>query len=115
MANQNDKPVMPDDYRPKTPMEFMAIYFEHEDGVKLLADAEAGKVFKALFRYAKDFANSYDDSLMVDTDGMEPMSAYIAGVIAGGVRRAAQRGRTTSFLRSGANGGGHPPKADGNL
>lgn len=115
MARQNDKPVMPDDYRPKTPLEFMAIYFEHERGVMLLTDEQAGKVFKALFTFAKDFAVNYDDSLMVETDGMEPMAAYIAEIIAGGIRRAAQSGRRTSFLRSGANGGGHPAKADDNL
>ena len=100
--------VVPDDYRPKTPLDFMAIYLEHEDGIKLLTDEQAGKVFKALFRYAKDYSNSYDDSLMVNTDGMEPMAAYIAGIVAGGIRRAAQSGRRTSYLRSGANGGGRP-------
>ena len=114
MARDDNKPVMPEDYKPKTPLDFMAIYLEHEDGIRLLTDAQAGKVFKALFAFTRDFSESYDNGLMIDSDGMEPMAAYIAGIIAGGVKRAAQKGRMTSFLRSGANGGGHPAN-DGNL
>lgn len=104
--------VVPDDYRPRKPMDYMAVYLEHEEAVKLLSDEEAGKIFKQLFTFAKEYASTYDDKLMPDTKGVNNngWAVYLANRIADGIRRAEQQRRRTSYSRSGVNNGGRPKK-----
>ena len=107
---QINRDEMPEDYRPQKRMEFMAIYLEHKQGVEMLTDEEAGRVFKRMFQLAEDYSESYDDSLRIDTDDLSPMASYIANIIGGGVKRSEDNRRHNSYARSGVNGGGRPKK-----
>ena len=104
------KMPMPDGYMPKKRLPYMALYFEHAEGVQALSDEQAGKLLKRLFALGQSFADSYDDGLCVDTSELEPLAAYVAKQMAGSLKRAAQGWRESSYNRSGANGGGRPSK-----
>lgn len=101
---------MPKDYKPNEEPRFFAMYLENERSFNRLSDEQAGKVVKRLFKYAHDYAKSYDDSLLPDCDGLSDGAAMLLDVIAGSIQRIYDGQRETSFLRSGANKGGRPSK-----
>lgn len=100
---------MPDDYRPKTPLAYMLLDFDTAKGFEMLDDAQAGKLIKRLIDYAKDYAASFDDSLRVDSAGLNDLAAYIADIAQGQIKRRTDVYRKTSYARS-ENNGGRPKK-----
>lgn len=101
---------MPDDYMPKKSPDFVPVYFEFERGFNRLSDEQAGAVLKRLYQYARDYAMSYDASLIPDYDGLDAGAEMLLEMMAGSVRRVYSGMRDTSYLRSGANNAGRPSK-----
>ena len=103
---------MPEDYKPTKPLEFIALDVDKREGFDALDDAEAGQVIKRLYCYAQDYADSYDASLQPDTYGLSQMAAFVLKLCCNSFRRMEDGRRETSFLRSGHNNAGRPPKID---
>lgn len=103
---------MPEDYKPSKPLEFLGLDMDKREGFEMLTDAEAGQVVKRLYRYAQDYADSYDASLIPDTSGLSQMAGFMLKVCCHSFRRMEDGRRESSFLRSGANGGGAPKKSE---
>ena len=101
---------MPFDYRPREPMRYMAVFMDCARGIFMLEDEEAGRIFKALYKVAEDYSQSYDASIEIDPDGLSILGKYIGDQLASGVKRAEDSRRETSYNRSKANGGGRPTK-----
>ena len=101
---------MPSDYMPNEPMSYAAVFLDYRDAIEALPDAQAGKLFKAVLRYADDYSRSYDASLKLDADAMKSMkdgTKGIALIVSNAVKRKADDYRLTSYGRS---LGGRPPK-----
>jgi hypothetical protein len=101
---------MPQGYKPREAEKYLALYFTDERSFNRLSDEQAGKVLKRLFRYARDYAESYDSSLEPDFDGLDAGAAMLMDSLAASIQRIYDGRRETSFLRSGANEGGRPSK-----
>lgn len=101
--------LMPADYKPSKPLEFIPLDMDKQRGFNMLSDEDAGQVIKRLYTYAEDYAASYDASLQPDYFGLSDMGAFMLEMLANSFRRMEDGRREKSFLRSGANGGGRPP------
>ena len=101
---------MPLDYRPSKSLEILPIDMDKADGFDMLDRAEAGEVLVRLFAYAKDYAASFDASLLPDLDGLSRQGTFMLKLCCSSFKRMEDNRRETSYLRSGANDGGRKPR-----
>jgi hypothetical protein len=97
---------MPEDYRPNKPLVSLPIDMDKADGFDMLDRAEAGEVLVRLFAYARDYADSFDASMEPDYTGLTRQGAFMLRLCCNSFKRMEDNRRETSYLRSGANGGG---------
>lgn len=101
---------IPIDYRPRESIQYFAVFLDVAKGVFMLEDAEAGRIFKQLYKVAAEYSQSYDANIEIDADGLSILGKYIGDQLASGVKRAEDSRRSTSYNRSKQNGGGRPNK-----
>lgn len=102
---------MPHDYIPAKPMPYAAITLEQRGMIKAMKPpAQQAKLFIALLDYADDYSRSYDPGLLLNVDGLNPMTAEIGKMMAVKIKEYADNYRIESFGKSKANGGGRPAK-----
>ena len=98
--------AMPGDYKPNKALEHIAIDVEKKRGFDMLDDENAGKVIKRFLQFAVDYSQSYDDSLIADANGLSELAAFMLDLLTCSFKRMEDYRRESSYLKSGANGGG---------
>ena len=105
---------MPEDYIPAKTMPYAAIKLEQRGLIKTMKPSQQARLFVALLDYADDYSRSYDPGLLLNVDGLDPMTAEVGKMMACTVKEYADNYRIECFGKSKANGGGRPPKPKGN-